>query len=759
VVHIPVEDISVPELEKCDIMDPESDRMIEDLFRDLAPDVKYHAERVRKIARAIAWRLKSETTRISEGSFELLDRLALLHDIGAAEKYHPAFKAALEKINYGIHHPPADRAVRHGRVEPTQICLSRWGATKAMEDKNIPEEEVLSALKQSRKTGEYYPVYRLYIKYVALRYGPEDDLTREEEVIARNIFNHGKRSVELLREKRIKVPTELELLIRYHHDYNALDRRLREMVSGGELSSEKRDILLFIATIFIAADVFEMGNNYERIVKKAGRSRVEDFGETFDIFGGFMWKRFNQTERIEDTRAIEALKELLAVETAAKDTVIIHPALERVIAEARGLRYADNSSWLTDGDRKFQGRVVEQRRKKAIEEEPFAAEYEIAIGIPLGVYNRLEEGGHMDELKDIQEVSAIIRIDSSGKGAMLRELAEKTEGAKCISALVDADIIDTGKSLTTVAAELKEIVADFAVKARRDIIRLTNPEIGELTEESVKAVKDINALKDIMRILLKVQPYSRSYRLSEKSLHQMRVENAFNSFYARKITGTGPAEYLEKAVQNLDRYYLVHYADGRQIIQNKDLAVVPPGLEIQKRRKLQNVSRLIDAYHDKFFIVAPEEDMTDQEKEDFKTRIMDLWMLDGGVVSGEDVVILDRVDEGYRTSGLYLMAEDRYEGATKTNTGFRCLTDGLEYDEIAGDLGILQLEMAPGAHSSISQYEIFVNLLISREYNTPGLQKDKEGYYTYLPEARAINLENEIKKYYDRFLKEILVKA
>ena len=390
--------------------------------------------------------------------------------------------------------------------------------------------------------------------------------------------------------------------------------------------------------------------------------------------------------------------------------------------------------------------------------------FEIAVGLPSVIYDRLDRADMIGRLRDIPGISAIIRVDSSGREeSMLRELDGQTRGARCVSVLVDASVIDIGAPEAAIVGELKETISDFAEKIQTEIIKLTNPEITKLTKKEIKAIKDINDIKKIMRILLRAQPYSRSYRLSEKSVRQMRVRNAFNAFYVAEVEKTSRIEYLEKTIQNSDRHYLVHYADGQEIISGTGSIIIPPGFEIQKRREAQDISRSMDVYHDKFFIVAPKGVVTHKEKEDFKIKIMALWMLDG-VISDKDVIILDRTDKGYRTSGLYAVLSEHNGEATKANTGFRCLNGHLEYDGAARASNLLQVDLAENAKNNINQYEVFVNLLISREegdenYLAPNLTRDKRGFYVYLPDAEVVDLEYEIRKYYDKYVKEVMVKA
>jgi hypothetical protein len=135
------------------------------------------------------------------------------------------------------------------------------------------------------------------------------------------------------------------------------------------------------------------------------------------------------------------------------------------------------------------------------------------------------------------------------------------------------------------------------------------------------------------------------------------------------------------------------------------------------------------------------------------------------VVPEENVIILDRRVEHYTTMELYGKVKASDDGVTGTNTGFRCLNGQLDYDQESGEMKLLQINIAEDAKSTVNQYEVLVNLLFSREekdmgYRVPGLSLIKEGgLYMYLPMARPVDLEKEVRNYYDRYVSEVLVKA
>jgi hypothetical protein len=750
---------AIPDFKRRNVLSEQGLNVTEDLLREAGPDIYEHTMRMQKIAILIARRLISKGTKISEESIRLLSRAALAHDIGAREKYNPAVKDIRKKITAGIHGHPDDR------VEMTRVSLDKWASTRALKYKNVPKSELIETLRIAKETGNYYSVYRMYIKYVALGKKEQESLTMEEETVTRNLFNHGERSVEILRENLIEVPTEFELLVKYHHDYNGLEDRLREMAKEDRITPEKSEEIKLLSTILIVSDVFEQGNNYMRLVEIAGRDEVESFGKTFDTFNGFMWKRFHQTEHISDTRAIEALKDLVVKDVPLSvsgmgSRPIVDNDLAVIIAEARKVQ-GTQRNWLTSEDRAFQLRELTRRNQRT--HAPLA--FEIAVGLPSKLYDRLDEAA-LNKLRDVPGIASIIKVESSMRvESMMDELAHKTEGARCINALISEDVISDTTDISKGIKELEKVLYDFVSKATKDILALTDPEVTDLTEEGVKAIDDINELEAIMGVLIRALPHNESYLLSEKSLRQIRIENAYRAFVAQRSEETNRVEYLEKMVENTGKHYLAHFADGQAIMEGKGHIVVPPGLEIRKRREMQGVNRMLDANTDKFFIVAPENVKTDDEKQQFKSKLMETWMLNG-VVSEGDVIILERrgIDKNYCASEIYKMVQSEYKDSTSTNTGIRCIKGQLEYDNVAEKENILQVGMSQDAVSTVNQYEVFVNLLLTREdgdmgYTISGLQQLTKGLYMYLPFARPINLEKEIRHYHDRFVKEVLIKA
>ncbi|HPN72542.1 MAG TPA: hypothetical protein PKZ41_00935, partial [Candidatus Omnitrophota bacterium] len=305
--------------EEKDIFDVPFDEILE----NSSPDTYNHTLRVRDIALRIA-----EELGVSPGLVKILGVAAYSHDVGNAEKFRPENKDALKAINEGLH-----TLANADRTEPVSRHLMEWLEKTAY--KFVKDPEILARAKAAaEETGDTYPIWRLYISRAALG---KNDLTPEEESVARNIFSHGAESLRVLEERGIRYPEEMGLIVASHHDYSHLEAVLIKKVAKREIAPEKADEIRLLNSILIVSDSFEQGNNYERMVVMKGKDHVEDFGATIN---GWIKTRFEKMEHIGEKRPLEALKSLLA----RKD-----PELLDIIRRSRG----QDKLELTENDESF----------------------------------------------------------------------------------------------------------------------------------------------------------------------------------------------------------------------------------------------------------------------------------------------------------------------------------------------------------------------------------------------------------------------
>ena len=342
--------------------------------------------------------------------------------------------------------------------------------------------------------------------------------------------------------------------------------------------------------------------------------------------------------------------------------------------------------------------------------------------------------------------ASIVRIailESDTREGMLEELeqARKRHGSVA-SVLVDEDTQAESRYMTSV-------ILSFAKAVKNKVFILSHPDIVGLTPEAIAKIDDLpSLLKEISSDYLDVlEPFE----LSSISIYSMRVENSYWSVKNRDRMNYTPA-----ALDDVKEHQLVHYADGETVLDTAK-AIVPPGLEIARRRKRMRVDISTDRQNDRFMVMAPKNVVTDSEKAEFKKRLMELWMLEG-LVSERDIVILDRREEGYTNSELFGMVKAVVPGADADNTGFRVIAGDLGYE----DKSILQVNLAPEAASNFNQYEVFVNLLLTGKSGTLDDLAEVEivegRLYIYLPKARPVDFETEVRNYYEKY-REVLIRA
>ncbi|MBD3296150.1 MAG: HD domain-containing protein [Candidatus Omnitrophica bacterium] len=746
-IYIPTkEKAGAPEFKKRDLMGEDGHKIVDELHEGLRDKLDEHMDRVSRIAVRIGRRLQQKGEDVTERDIHVLRMAGLVHDIGAREKYEKDLEEARNRINAGI---------SRDKVEPTRRALARWANEKAPQIKSLDTSELERTLTRAYRTGDFYPLYRMYIKYSALGRDDAEDLTPREERVARNIFSHGGVSVEELGDKGIGFPDMLGLIVRYHHDYNSLHDKLSSMVLDGRMSPEKADKTRLLATVLILSDVLEQGNNHYRNTVLRGR-RTETFDLTFDEFNGFIWKRFKQMEMISDTRALEALKDLFAAdEGGMEDEGPLDADLSVIIRESRG-EADDGARWLRDGDRRFMDELREDRTTRLYIKQ----DTDIVIGIEAGLLEKLGPEA-VSDIKKIPFVSTVMGLKKRTKRERLKELSDRTWGTRAIAALIDEDIFQADVTSEELGSQIKKTVRDFVGKARKDITGIMDPDKGQLTPESIDRMRDISGLREIMAVLMRAMPESRSYGLNELSLRQMRIER---SFHALK-NGAAGVRLTDRVLDASGQHHLVHYADGDRIMEEREddaRAIMLPGLEIQQRRDKQLVSGRLDRFHDRFYITAPSGIATEAGKNEFRRRVMDLWMLND-VVPEEDVVILDHTESGYSAYDIFSDVKDHVPGITAANTGIRVIDGDLMYDKRAAEQGVLQVQLKEEASSSIDQYSVFVNLLVAGgkrwAYTVPGLEEVRGRLYIYIPQAHCVELEKEIRAYHELYVKSVLVDA
>ncbi|HPN72544.1 MAG TPA: hypothetical protein PKZ41_00945, partial [Candidatus Omnitrophota bacterium] len=393
--------------------------------------------------------------------------------------------------------------------------------------------------------------------------------------------------------------------------------------------------------------------------------------------------------------------------------------------------------------------------------EETLCETALSVGLPGAVFGALSAEDLIETIEANNGVN-LVPVTTGDDGYIKEALSSGIGPGRGVAVLMDSTAFPADISSESGMDEAMSIIDGFCQRVKLDIT--PGPGQREMEFDSVTAVAE---REESVRVVFRSLPEGRSYDLGNKSLRQIvKSQSVMEELYdSDQIASLQPVMPRE-AEQGKGRSYLVHFADGEEIVEGAGPIIVPPGLEIAKRRREQGVIGRSDVLcRDKFFVVVPK----GISKPDFKKYLMELWMLDG-VVNDSKVVILDRKEEGYSVSELFGLLEGssaKVLPPTAHNTGFRYLGRGdmLKYDTNAGEEGLLCLGLSADAVSSMSQYEVLYNLIAaaksgSGDYSLEGLTNVGERHFVYgFPRATFIDIEHEIKRYYELYREEVLIKA
>ncbi|MBD3426391.1 MAG: hypothetical protein GF409_04065 [Candidatus Omnitrophica bacterium] len=365
----------------------------------------------------------------------------------------------------------------------------------------------------------------------------------------------------------------------------------------------------------------------------------------------------------------------------------------------------------------------------------------ITVGIPKGTFNKLEarDIARLDKAAHIR----IAVLESADREGMLDEVEQARRRNNSASSV----LVDTDGKMTS--GRTASVILSFAREVKNKIFLLGHPEVTDLTPENISKIDDLPRL--LREIGSKYLDVLEPLELSSVSIYNMRVKNSYSSVNTRDRV-----KYSPRSLDEQKSSRLVHYADGQDILDG-GRTIVPPGLEIARRRRRMNVTVDNDRLQDSFMIMAPESIRTLEEKNLFRDRIIEMWMLEG-VISKQDVIILDRKEEGYSNSDLFERVRQVEPEADVSNVGIRVISGKLGYE----NRQLLQLDLAPEATNNFNQYEVFVNLLLTGEpgklTGLAGVKALEGKLYIYLPEARPVDFEKELRVYYEKY-RQVLIRA
>ena len=384
---------------------------------------------------------------------------------------------------------------------------------------------------------------------------------------------------------------------------------------------------------------------------------------------------------------------------------------------------------------------------KAMEEATASSETDtVTVGIHADTFRYIKEED-IDRLREMPGIKVAI-IESLDREKALEEV----ESARSNNGSIATVLVDT----FTQSADIVERIEKFAKDMRGRVFMLAHPEVRSLDEKTITEIEGLPLLmKEISDKYLDGIASLEAERISALT-YRGRVASAYKAF--NEETGI---EKVTADIPNKTEHYLIHYADGTDLKEDDKFWTMPVGTEITRRRELMKVSKDTDTKHDRFFVMAPENVKTDEEKEEFKDKIVALWMLED-VVDRDAIVILERKEDGYTSTELLGRLKNTSPEAKVHNSGIRCISGDIKYDN--GD--VLQVKLDARSKNSLNQYEIFVKLLVSSpeeramlESGIDGLTRQGSGnLYIYLPQAEPVDLEKEVRKY-QRYAIQVLIKA
>ncbi|MFH1846292.1 MAG: PEP/pyruvate-binding domain-containing protein [Candidatus Omnitrophota bacterium] len=530
--------------------------------------------------------------------------------------------------------------------------------------------------------------------------------------------------------KRIIALFYLEQLMKHWQNRKTLaedSERIDQMI---KFAGEGRNIYSQFRMLYLLGALNDVGN----------ADRIKAYAKTMPVLVGHI-SVFAFAELCGQMglykEAITALEDRVYIDNDKTSTFVerVFDIVDRYVLVDEAIPFLDRIS------AKFAGQW--QSRQARILINKIKEQATVLVGIPAKIYDDLSE----DSMRKLGANPLIcpVKINGSVEPDMLDDL-EKQRIRHFASAAI---LIDVEADISEIIARIDKCAGE--IKDRAFI--LGHPEIRGLNETTVKEIENIESLvTDISRKYLDAIS---SLTLDSSSLYQLRIRKTFKKF----SQGVNNLKFTPEVKASAEEHYLIHYADGRELL-NRTRTIVPLGLEIQKRRQKMKVSRSKDKFYDKIFVMAPERVVSDEDKAIFKQTLIKLWMLEG-VLNDTDVHVIDRHDGGYSTSEIYgRVFLSSGEVANKGNTGFNCIAGELEYDKE----DFLQINLGQGAKNNINQYEVFVNLLISKDKDwINGLNKGtlvsiNGSLYLYLSGVEAIDLEAEIRNY-ERYVLEVLVKA
>jgi hypothetical protein len=232
------------------------DLSAEDVLADSAPSIKDHSMRHSRLSVLIG-----RSLGLPMGQIRMLRSIGWAHDIGGrAKNIHEREHKTLLRLEFTSFEQHGVKPSFHPRV-----CLEH------------AEQRIAKGLRGPLSADEKREPFKLYAQEFELLKGAP--LSQIESNVLWAWWHHPLYSIEMLRQRDIDFPPEIEVVIRCNEQPWLLesDNYLNKLA---ETSHLRGPALKRLIAVVRAADILENGNNRLRRVELRGVS-IEDLGTTF----------------------------------------------------------------------------------------------------------------------------------------------------------------------------------------------------------------------------------------------------------------------------------------------------------------------------------------------------------------------------------------------------------------------------------------------------------------------------------------------
>ena len=150
--------------------------------------------------------------------------------------------------------------------------------------KGIPRQvsKVIKELPEGQRT--YAAAIGIYKRLLRERGAPEYIISQEDLLHAG--LNQAQNSLDIMKSNNIIIPQSIDLIVRYHHDYEGFKKEINGMLVSGKTTTSdgiSLETLDKMMVLFMVVDKFNCGNDAVKMKIDRNRDGVEDFPETIGL--------------------------------------------------------------------------------------------------------------------------------------------------------------------------------------------------------------------------------------------------------------------------------------------------------------------------------------------------------------------------------------------------------------------------------------------------------------------------------------------